>query len=83
MKRICPTGMKAVSPEDVERSLLTLASMYGMGREADQKELETMRETLHRLLMDEPHVEQTTENNNERTATWQESSRLSQNGLSQ
>lgn len=70
-------------PEDVERSLLTLASMYGMGREADQKELETMRETLHRIPMDEPHVEQTTENNNERTATWQESSRLSQNGLSQ
>ena len=69
-------------PEDVERSLLTLASMYGMGREADQKELETMRETLHRIPMDEPHVEQTTENNNERTATWQESSRLSQNGLS-
>ncbi len=32
-----------------------------------------MRETLHRLPMDEPHVEQTTENNNERTATWQES----------
>ena len=51
--------------------------MYGMGREADQKELETMRETLHRLPMDESHVEQTTENNNERTATWQESSRLS------
>lgn len=64
-------------PEDVEQSLLTLASMYGMGREADQKELETMRETLHRLPMDESHVEQTTENNNERTATWQESSRLS------
>mgnify|MGYP000349807725 CR=1 FL=1 len=38
-------------PEDVEQSLLTLASMYGMGREADQKELETMRETLHRLPM--------------------------------
>lgn len=59
----------AYLPDDVERSLLTLASMYGMGGEADRRELETMREALHTSAA--AHAQQDTKNSHERTTAWQ------------
>ncbi len=58
-------------PDDVERSLLALASMYGMGRDADRKELETMRTTLRQPPVKETSARRTMENSHERTTAWQ------------
>lgn len=57
--------------KDVERSLLTLASMYGMGRDADREEIETMARTLRQPPADESDMARIMENSHERTTTWQ------------
>ena len=72
-------------PEDVERSLRTLGSVYGMGRRSDLDEIEAMAATLDRQPIQETRVDQTAQHIDlEGEAPWKPSRHSSQspNGLS-